>query len=280
MARAHPRSRGENSPTFHARVSHGGSSPLTRGKPHPGWPPRHRRGLIPAHAGKTLCTLGGIGSGWAHPRSRGENGSCIAASGAWRGSSPLTRGKHCDLRRIERVAGLIPAHAGKTLPRSRRSWSRRAHPRSRGENLVHDSRFHRCWGSSPLTRGKQGADAGGEGRAGLIPAHAGKTLSALIDGSGQKAHPRSRGENFLTALDAPELAGSSPLTRGKRLLMVHLLDLQRLIPTHAGKTAPLSLPWDPTGAHPHSRGENKDNAHEVQAHLGSSPLTRGKLGAR
>ena len=31
--------------------------------------------LIPAHAGKTSCEPAGTGSGWAHPRSRGENTS-------------------------------------------------------------------------------------------------------------------------------------------------------------------------------------------------------------
>ena len=50
-----------------------------------------------------------------------------------------------------------------------------------------------------------------------------------------------------------------------------------LIPAHAGKTAPRCPPWDPTGAHPRSRGENLGVSGEGFAEAGSSPLTRGKL---
>ena len=51
--RAHPRSRGENTPWSPARAPCLGSSPLTRGKRHGGGPNLCGRGLIPAHAGKT-----------------------------------------------------------------------------------------------------------------------------------------------------------------------------------------------------------------------------------
>ena len=52
-----------------------------------------------------------------------------------------------------------------------------------------------AWGSSPLTRGKQGVEGGGAALPGLIPAHAGKT--GTMPGSTRmvRAHPRSRGEN-------------------------------------------------------------------------------------
>ena len=74
LARAHPRSRGENAgmPSGTARTT--GSSPLTRGKRHHQRRVGSPRGLIPAHAGKTSpSTRAGIASR-AHPRSRGENG--------------------------------------------------------------------------------------------------------------------------------------------------------------------------------------------------------------
>ena len=70
----------------------------------------------------------------AHPRSRGENtvgGSPIKAR--W-GSSPLTRGKLVPVLDEDAVAGLIPAHAGKTARPGRRGVAVGAHPRSRGEN--------------------------------------------------------------------------------------------------------------------------------------------------
>ena len=73
-------------------------------------------------------------------------------------------------------------------------------------------------GSSPLTRGKRDDD-GDEGReCGLIPAHAGKTPSALLYVRLPPAHPRSRGENGGRVAGLRGLRGSSPLTRGKHFL--------------------------------------------------------------
>ena len=51
----------------------------------------------------------------AHPRSRGENHSVVLSGGHGGGSSPLTRGKLGDGGVLLCHAGLIPAHAGKTV---------------------------------------------------------------------------------------------------------------------------------------------------------------------
>ena len=111
---------------------------------------------------------------------------------------------------------------------------------------------------------------------GLIPAHAGKTLSRRLRPPPPPAHPRSRGENKYTPSEVGSGAGSSPLTRGKLCGADADHDLARLIPAHAGKTssfryADLSVP-----AHPRSRGENPTTAGDGPALNGSSPLTRGK----
>ena len=53
LSRAHPRSRGENAGAGQPAAFRGGSSPLTRGKPHSPSPCLGVCGLIPAHAGKT-----------------------------------------------------------------------------------------------------------------------------------------------------------------------------------------------------------------------------------
>ena len=91
----------------------------------------------------------------AHPRSRGENASVMRLGVGSVGSSPLTRGKPRMRHRATPDRGLIPAHAGKTL-RAVQGWGlRRAHPRSRGENVGKSSRAISCRGSSPLTRGKR-----------------------------------------------------------------------------------------------------------------------------
>ena len=112
-------------------------------------------GLIPAHAGKTVCEGYDVLVRGAHPRSRGENQDENIVNLSKQGSSPLTRGKPSGIWSYTDINGLIPAHAGKTSKTGqRRSWVW-AHPRSRGENR--DSR-HCCAprrGSSPLTRGKR-----------------------------------------------------------------------------------------------------------------------------
>ena len=71
--------------------------------------------------------------------------------------------------------GLIPAHAGKTEVIVERVTAPRAHPRSRGENLIPRTTRVIAAGSSPLTRGKHEKSALVPVVPGLIPAHAGKT---------------------------------------------------------------------------------------------------------
>ena len=93
-SRAHPRSRGENSPSPRPSLALPGSSPLTRGKRHALRRRWQGSRLIPAHAGKTPRTMDPMNIARlipahagktprrrehpsrirAHPRSRGENG--------------------------------------------------------------------------------------------------------------------------------------------------------------------------------------------------------------
>ena len=114
--RAHPRSRGENCRRWCRSGRCSGSSPLTRGKPRSRWRRGARGRLIPAHAGKTRRARSPAGVSGAHPRSRGENPTVEAGKLITAGSSPLTRGKLAVEGEAVGVGGLIPAHAGKTLP--------------------------------------------------------------------------------------------------------------------------------------------------------------------
>ena len=182
------------------------------------------------------------------------------------------------MRACRRVtcAGLIPAHAGKTTLPGSRAGRRRAHPRSRGENVSMAPLGSQGWGSSPLTRGKRRDHCLSTDDPGLIPAHAGKTPPRRTPSSLTGAHPRSRGENthrrtFLTAV-----AGSSPLTRGKRHRPPCMVIHSRLIPAHAGKTRTVFRCARRPEAHPRSRGENSTPQPSNGFPTGSSPLTRGK----
>ena len=275
-SRAHPRSRGENFRRCALTLSPMGSSPLTRGKRRfaPQLLPISR--LIPAHAGKTIQRCKTMMVDRAHPRSRGENDLVEQLRSEGLGSSPLTRGKPRPWRRSLRSGRLIPAHAGKTRTVVPSTAARRAHPRSRGENSIVVGMVREGMGSSPLTRGKRRAGIATSFAHGLIPAHAGKTLSGSARANPRRAHPRSRGENHRRSAPNGIKNGSSPLTRGKRQAGRHEAHADRLIPAHAGKTGSRRSRTGQTRAHPRSRGENRVQSPEPDQRRGSSPLTRGK----
>ena len=131
-------------------------------------------------------------------------------------------------------------------------------------------------GSSPLTRGKRAHGLRLALQPGLIPAHAGKTRPWSPSCPSARAHPRSRGENHLLDGSNVVVRGSSPLTRGKPLVLVLSVWVTGLIPAHAGKTGALEALEEAIAAHPRSRGENPPSSGGGGFPLGSSPLTRGK----
>ena len=245
VERAHPRSRGENSSYPRGGRTSWGSSPLTRGKLARGDHDGRIKGLIPAHAGKTTGSQTPAPRAGAHPRSRGENPDRIIRTRYRAGSSPLTRGKHARSLQIRADLRLIPAHAGKTRMDALVPIRIRAHPRSRGENLISTPTTATDGGSSPLTRGKRCCVKCARNGCGLIPAHAGKTCFELGGDHTGWAHPRSRGENPRAASGLALPAGSSPLTRGKPRGGQRPRRRPGLIPAHAGKTLMASLVTGP-----------------------------------
>ena len=151
-----------------------------------------------------------------------------------------------------------------------------AHPRSRGENSASALAFSRPHGSSPLTRGKRSVTVPVNITARLIPAHAGKTYCQDCRALILPAHPRSRGENLVSAVQVGNAGGSSPLTRGKRAGHGRGPGPEGLIPAHAGKTGCRLARGIGARAHPRSRGENARSGASRACRAGSSPLTRGK----
>ena len=213
-----------------------GSSPLTRGALFLRRGRPETSGLIPAHAGSTSKPKMAYTLPTAHPRSRGEHASCAALHRVSVGSSPLTRGAQLQNGAALNNVGLIPAHAGSTHRQERTQAGRRAHPRSRGEHVVELPDVVEPVGSSPLTRGALLHSAHLFGTAGLIPAHAGSTAFVDFFKGIYGAHPRSRGEHAAANCSAEAPTGSSPLTRGARLRILHVNDTCGLIPAHAGST--------------------------------------------
>ena len=232
----HPRARGENWCAL--REEH--------------WRARN----IPAHAGKTIRLYKDDGPSQEHPRARGENaGERHMVLGQF-GTSPRTRGKPPAQRRFSNPAGNIPAHAGKTSTNSFHAKSLSEHPRARGENDFDVSSRHFPAGTSPRTRGKQTPGHRTWNGRRNIPAHAGKTLLKHNDFLSVSEHPRARGENTVHGAERLGQRGTSPRTRGKRLLQISKKSASRNIPAHAGKTVFKQPLHGSKKEHPRARGEN------------------------
>ena len=130
-------------------------------------------------------------------------------------------------------------------------------------------------GSSPLTRGTRGGGGQGFGCQRFIPAHAGNTAARSRPARLWPVHPRSRGEHGAPGRRSGLPVGSSPLTRGTRMVKHNESRGQRFIPAHAGNTRrdPSNPALNPV--HPRSRGEHQRGIGLARQPAGSSPLTRG-----
>ena len=131
---------------------------------------------------------------------------------------------------------LIPAWAGKTLSRSKKSARRRAHPRTGGENGISRGGLTLLGGSSPRGRGKRTRVRRYRVPGGLIPARAGKTIFQALLTRTTGTHPRAGGENANVRAEAARAGGSSPRGRGKLHHAEAPIQQIRLIPARAGKT--------------------------------------------
>ena len=192
--------------------------------------------IIPALAGNTRSARKPTSCSSDHPRSRGEYVGALTTGPQNAGSSPLSRGilraENADLA----VGGIIPALAGNTLASSGMYLVNPDHPRSRGEYWRAARLTALKVGSSPLSRGIQGAVVTGFGSQRIIPALAGNTITqrkwAFLPGD----HPRSRGEYVAPKPQDAQYEGSSPLSRGILSDGHARTAMSRIIPALAGNT--------------------------------------------
>ena len=194
-----------------------GSSPHTRGAPagvDAAWVD-HR--IIPAYAGSTLGSLTRAGGWRDHPRIRGEHLLTVSCRSPREGSSPHTRGAPGRVHLHARGGRIIPAYAGSTAQTALKTTIRA--------------------GSSPHTRGARGRGRHRARLFGIIPAYAGSTRVGRPKARRWRDHPRIRGEHYgpdrLEALGE----GSSPHTRGARVVRPRRADQPGIIPAYAGSTA-------------------------------------------
>ena len=134
------------------------------------------------------------------------------------------------------------------------------HPRSRGVygNMRQGMESH--GGSSPLARGllTPAGEMIMQGR--IIPARAGFTGTRSTCRRAGTDHPRSRGVYALTARNAFQAWGSSPLARGLLLETPDGRDAEGIIPARAGFTAEATPETVSMRDHPRSRGVYKTPA--------------------
>ena len=152
----------------------------------------------------------------------------------------------------------------------------RAHPRVGGENAHLVRSVVRACGSSPRGRGKLARQRPVSGEVWLIPAWAGKTLSATSSQCVDWAHPRVGGENGLRSRLDLAPVGSSPRGRGKLGHLIGRGKFWRLIPAWAGKTRSRTGLRGCWAAHPRVGGENSPKCRMWVTSGGSSPRGRGK----
>ena len=152
------------------------------------------------------------------------------------GSSPHTRGAQEHDHRLCVLVRIIPAYAGSTLesvPAVEPCWD---HPRIRGEH-----RFDPCEdcsppGSSPHTRGAPRYLHFRRQTCRIIPAYAGSTPTTISTYGAGMDHPRIRGEHVEALLPLDFDAGSSPHTRGARVVVEQAVEVSGIIPAYAGST--------------------------------------------
>ena len=233
---AHPRVGGENPNSTGTACGASGSSPRGRGKPLDAVSLARPARLIPAWAGKTVSRPTIRYPDSAHPRVGGENIKSMFSSVQSTGSSPRGRGKP-TVAPVHHASGrLIPAWAGKTAPTCAAAWPVPAHPRVGGENTPLTSHPGNSHGSSPRGRGKPSCCWLVSGFRGLIPAWAGKTVTAWAFCPIAWAHPRVGGENEIIGFVCARATGSSPRGRGKHRRTSAARRGIGLIPAWAGKT--------------------------------------------
>ena len=174
-----------------------------------------------------------------------------------------------------RAAGIIPAYAGSTNPRSCSTVAVRDHPRIRGEHASTHSSVSGSCGSSPHTRGALNRVRRYLHNIGIIPAYAGSTRARRRRCVAGRDHPRIRGEHAPFGSPSNPDPGSSPHTRGALAVALPPSVYRGIIPAYAGSTCRGEDSASCRGDHPRIRGEHITYAGRLRPPCGSSPHTRG-----
>ena len=210
----HPRIRGERTGGQTALPSIIGSSPHTRGTPHPDAKCRPPLRFIPAYAGNATTRLPVSRPRSVHPRIRGERQFVMTPVSTSIGSSPHTRGTLAEHHRYDAGRRFIPAYAGNAATGLGRCAPTAVHPRIRGERAANHYGDKKRGGSSPHTRGTRPSGVQNRPYKRFIPAYAGNARGPARQQTPPSVHPRIRGERCHPGRARHVGHGSSPHTRG------------------------------------------------------------------
>ena len=113
--RDHPRACGAHVFAIGVTLPILGLSPRMRGSQTGCRAVEGRHGIIPAHAGLTLCLIRAGNISRDHPRACGAHIYSLSSCHIMWGSSPRMRGSRMHSPYVSPTTGIIPAHAGLTL---------------------------------------------------------------------------------------------------------------------------------------------------------------------
>ena len=131
--------------------------------------------------------------------------------------------------------------------------------------------------SPPRMRGKVHPAHHAEQGDGITPAHAGKSLPAVLKCPPTRDHPRVCGEKRRVRSWRALLLGSPPRMRGKVVLSSENPLCRGITPAYAGKSRSSARPHHSHRDHPRACGEKTEYRALVTAHQGSPPRMRGKV---
>ena len=252
-----------------------GPSPRGRGNQARRHPRGALAGSIPAWAGKpdradVVSDCHGV-----HPRVGGETLPDWTSIWMSSGPSPRGRGNHGPRPLVLSSVGSIPAWAGKPATGCRRPQRLRVHPRVGGETTVANFTGAGTSGPSPRGRGNRADCDGRCGRAGSIPAWAGKPRSRPSQAPSLRVHPRVGGETTCRRRRRSSTSGPSPRGRGNHQTGRAKNAAIGSIPAWAGKPSSALPLTGYTQVHPRVGGETPRSLRAKASRRGPSPRGRG-----
>ena len=186
------------------------------------------------------------------------------------------RGKEPELGHSLRTERITPAYAGKSLPTTLVSRSKRDHPRVCGEKRQERLQPVAACGSPPRMRGKATPSTASGCGVRITPAYAGKRQALVTHVSTPEDHPRVCGEKNAGKYITIRHTGSPPRMRGKGILAKSTDWQYRITPAYAGKSDKHQAQLVQAEDHPRVCGEKSFRSTAFTVIPGSPPRMRGK----